>query len=147
MRIEAHGIQTARFGPIRVTKMSNKTVTAAHILVVDDEQPICDLLANYFTKRGYQVTVAKTGAETLRLTDEVAFNLMILDIALADADGLELLEAIKDAHPNLPVIILTGMGFDDELLKEALAKKASAYVSKTLPLDQLLMEVRRILSH
>ncbi|HSH96403.1 MAG TPA: response regulator [Roseimicrobium sp.] len=116
------------------------------ILVVDDEAPIRDLLSSYFTKRGYEVTTASTADEAVRLSDEIALNLMILDIALADADGLEVLEKIKSAHPNLPVIILTGMGFDDDLLKEALRKKASGYVSKTLPLDQLLMEVRRTLN-
>lgn len=116
-----------------------------HILVVDDEAPICELLSSFFRKRGYEVTTASTASEALRLADEVALQLMILDIALADADGLELLGKIKSAHPNLPVIILTGMGFDDELLQEALEKKASGYVSKTLPLEQLLAEVRRTL--
>jgi two-component system KDP operon response regulator KdpE len=116
------------------------------ILVVDDEAPIRELLSSYFQKRGYAVTAAATGSDAIRALDEISVDVMILDIALADADGLELLEAIKKDHPKLPVIILTGMGFDDELLKEALAKKASGYVSKTLPLDQLLMEVRRVSS-
>ena len=116
-----------------------------HILVVDDEAPIRELLSSFFQKRGYEVTTASTAPEALRLADEIALHLMILDIALADADGLELLGQVKSAHPNLPVIILTGMGFDDELLHEALEKKASGYVSKTLPLEQLLAEVRRIL--
>lgn len=116
-----------------------------HILVVDDEAPICDLLSNFFRKRGYEVSTAATAPEALRLADEVTLHLVILDIALADADGLELLGKVKSAHPNLPVIILTGMGFDDELLQEALQKKASGYVSKTLPLEQLLSEVRRTL--
>jgi len=114
------------------------------ILVVDDEAPIRELLSSYFQKRGYAVTAAATGSEAMRSLDEISVDVMILDIALADADGLELLESIKKDHPKLPVIILTGMGFDDDLLKEALAKKASGYVSKTLPLDQLLMEVRRV---
>ncbi len=116
------------------------------ILVVDDEAPIRELLSSYFLKRGYQVSTAASATEALRALDESPVDLTILDIALADADGLELLESIKKSHPKLPVIILTGMGFDDELLKEALAKKASGYVSKTLPLDQLLMEVRRVIS-
>jgi len=114
------------------------------ILVVDDEAPIRELLSSYFQKRGYAVSAASNGAEAMRSLDELSIDVMILDIALADADGLELLETIKMDHPKLPVIILTGMGFDDELLKEALEKKASGYVSKTLPLDQLLMEVRRV---
>jgi len=113
-------------------------------LVVDDEAPIRELLSSYFQKRGYTVSAAANGSEAIRILDELSIDVMILDIALADADGLELLESIKMDHPKLPVIILTGMGFDDELLKEALEKKASGYVSKTLPLDQLLMEVRRV---
>ncbi|MEW6306194.1 MAG: response regulator [Verrucomicrobiota bacterium] len=116
-----------------------------HILVVDDEAPICDLLSSFFRKRGYEVSTATSAEEALRLADEIAIQLMILDIALADADGLEVLERVKGSHPNLPVIILTGMGFDEELLKEARSKNASGYVSKTLPLDQLLLEVRRVL--
>jgi CheY-like chemotaxis protein len=127
--------------------LAGKALDAAmsqRILVVDDEAPIRELLSSYFQKRGYAVTAAATGSEAIRALDELPVDVMILDIALADADGLELLETIKQDHPKLPVIILTGMGFDDDLLKEALAKKASGYVSKTLPLDQLLMEVRRV---
>jgi DNA-binding NtrC family response regulator len=116
-----------------------------HILVVDDEEPIRDLLSEFFRKRGYDVTAAGMASDARRLVDEVPLNLVILDIALADADGLELLESIKQAHPQLPVIMLTGMGYDDELLQEALQKGASGYISKTLSLDQLLMEVHRTL--
>ena len=72
-------------------------------------------------------------------------NLVILDVPLGDSDGLEILQTLKNAHPNLPVIIMTGIGFDEELLQEAIKKGASGYVSKTLPLDQLLMEVHRTL--
>jgi DNA-binding NtrC family response regulator len=58
---------------------------------------------------------------------------------------LEILERMKATHPNLPIIIMTGIGFDEDLLQEAIQKGASGYVSKTLPLDQLLMEVHRTL--
>lgn len=116
-----------------------------HILIVDDEPPIRELLAEFFQKRGYQVTTAGTGEEATRLADETPPHLVILDIALADADGLELLRSLKHNHPALPVIMLTGMGFDDELLQEALQNGAAGYVSKTLSLEQLLMEVHRTL--
>ncbi|HTG45372.1 MAG TPA: response regulator [Verrucomicrobiae bacterium] len=116
-----------------------------HILVVDDEPPIRELLQAYFLKHGYEVTTAKDAAEALRLTDEVSLHLVILDVLLPDSDGLEILEKIKAAHPNLPIIIMTGIGFDEELLQESIQKGASGYVSKTLPLDQLLMEVHRTL--
>jgi DNA-binding response OmpR family regulator len=116
-----------------------------HILVVDDEPPIRELLASYFKKHGYDVTTAADAVETMRLADEVPLHLVILDVLLPDSDGLEILEQLKAAHPNLPIIIMTGIGFDEELLQESIQKGASGYVSKTLPLDQLLMEVHRTL--
>ena len=116
-----------------------------HILVVDDEAPIRDLLSTFFRKRDYQVTTAGSAEEAQRLAKEPSLKLVVLDIALGEEDGLELLAALKAVHPKLPVIILTGMGFDDELLQEALEKGAAGYVSKTLPLEQLLMEVHRTL--
>lgn len=118
-----------------------------HILVVDDEPPVRELLASYFKKHGYDVTTAADAMETMRLADEVPLNLVILDVLLPDSDGMEVLEKLKSAHPNLPIIIMTGIGFDEELLQEAIQKGASGYLSKTLPLDQLLMEVRRTLKY
>jgi DNA-binding NtrC family response regulator len=118
-----------------------------HILVVDDEAPIRNLLTTYFEKHGYRVTAAGSAEEAERCMAEVPCSLMILDIDLSESDGLELLGTFQKAHPGLPIIMLTGMGYDDDLLKEALQKGASGYVSKTLPLEQLLMEVHRALSH
>ncbi len=118
-----------------------------HILVVDDEDPIRELLATYFTKHGYEVTTAGTAADALRIADETAMHLVVLDIALPDGDGLEILGELRGRHPNLPVVMLTGMGFDEELLQEARQRGASGYVSKSLPLDQLLMEVVRTLKY
>jgi DNA-binding NtrC family response regulator len=118
-----------------------------HILVVDDEASVRSLLGTYFKKRGYRVTAVASAEEAQRCADELALSLIILDIDLSESDGLELLVAFRKAHPRLPIIMLTGMGYDDELLQEALQKGASGYVSKTLPLDQLLMEVHRALNH
>lgn len=115
------------------------------ILVVDDEEPIRDLLSDYFSKRDYEVRTAATAEETVRQIDEAKPNVVILDILLPDADGMELLGQIKEDNPDLPVIIMTGIGFDEDLLAEARDKGASGYVSKTLPLEQLLMEVHRTL--
>jgi DNA-binding NtrC family response regulator len=116
-----------------------------HILVVDDEPPIRELLQAYFQKHNYEVTTASNADDALRLADETPLHVVILDVLLPDRDGLEVLQALKAAHPNLPIIIMTGIGFDEELLQEAIQKGAAGYVSKTLPLDQLLMEVHRTL--
>ncbi len=118
-----------------------------HILVIDDEAQIRDLLLTYFRKHQYLVSAAGTASDAMRIASEVRLHLIILDVVLAESDGIEVLEALKTAHPNLPVIIMTGIGFDEELLQEAVEKGASGYVSKTLSLDQLLMEVHRVLNY
>lgn len=118
-----------------------------HLLVVDDEESIRELLSSYFKKYGYNVTTTATPAEAIEIANQGQIHLIVLDLALADADGLELLELLKKNHPNLPIVILTGMGFDEELFQEAREKGASAYISKNLPIDQLLMEVVRNLKY
>jgi two-component system OmpR family response regulator len=115
------------------------------ILVVDDEPQIRDMLSLYFSKHGYDVAVAGNSSETLRITEESEFDVVVLDIGLAEEDGLKLLEALKTRRPGLRVIMLTGMGFVEDLLQEAAQKGADGYVSKVLPLDELLLAIQRIL--
>ena len=81
----------------------------------------------------------------LRETDVILMTLTLLDISLADEDGLKLLEQLKKNQPSLRVIMLTGMGFVEDLLQEAQQKGADGYVSKVLPLDELLLAIQRIL--
>jgi DNA-binding NtrC family response regulator len=116
-----------------------------HILVVDDEKPITDLLNSFFKKHGYEVRTAANARDALRFSLEFTFDLIILDIVLPDTESLELLDTFRAEYPEIPVILITGIGFDEELLQEALHKGAAGYISKTLPLEQLLMEVHRVL--
>ncbi len=115
------------------------------ILIVDDEASIRDLLAAFFSKHGFAVRTAGLAEEATALASQIAPDLIILDIALADTDGMDLLVSLKAAHATVPIIIVTGMGRDDELLQEAMARGASGYISKTDPLDVLLVEVQRVL--
>jgi len=116
-----------------------------HILVVDDEAQIRELLALYLTKQGYKVSTASTSSETLAFVHQNPVDLVVLDIGLAEEDGLNLLARIKAGHPEVRVVMLTGMGFVEDLLHEAHEKGADGYVSKVLPLDELLLTIRRVL--
>ena len=118
-----------------------------HILIVDDEASIRDLLQTYFKKHNYEVSTATNGDEALKKANETEFTIVVLDVLLGESDGMEVLAAMKAAHPKLPIIIMTGIGFDEELLQEAIQTGASGFVSKTLPMDQLLMEVHRTLNY
>ena len=118
-----------------------------HILIVDDEAPIRELLTSYFKKHGYEVSAVPNATEAFQAIEEKKVEMVILDVLLGDSDGLEVLADIKKSRPELPVIIMTGIGFDEDLLQESIQKGASGYISKTLPLDQLLMEVHRTLNY
>jgi len=116
-----------------------------HILVVDDESQIRELLAVYLTRQGFRVSTAASSEETMHLVKQSPVDLVVLDIGLADEDGLKLLSTIKAKYPDLRVVMLTGMGFVEELLQEANQNGADGYVSKVLPLDELLSAIERAL--
>lgn len=116
-----------------------------HLLVVDDEQPICDLLGLYLEKQGYRVTTCGTAAEAWAVLDVQPVDLVVLDINLNGEDGLQVLGRIKAQYPALPVIMLTGLGYAEDLLLEAHQKGADGYVSKVLPLEELLGAIQRVL--
>jgi two-component system OmpR family response regulator len=116
-----------------------------HILAIDDEAPILELLSEYLIAHGYRVSTATNAAEANRIVEREAPQLIISDLQLADTDGLKLIEQFRVLLPNVPVILLTGVMFDNSVVEENLKWKVSAYVSKTAPLQTLLAEVRRLL--
>jgi two-component system nitrogen regulation response regulator NtrX len=117
-----------------------------HILVVDDEAPTRELLSIYLKRRGSTVTTASTAADALRIVGELPVNLVILDINLGEkTSGLDLLEPIRKNHPNLPIILFSGIGLDEKTLQDARRKGVVGYLNKTQPLDQMWAEVQRAL--
>ncbi len=119
--------------------------TGKHILAIDDETSILELLTEYLKAHGYRVTTATTAAEAKRLVEIEAPNLIISDLQLEETDGLHLIEQLRVLLPATPVILLTGVMFDSQVVEENLKWKISAYVSKTAPLQTLLAEIRRLI--
>ena len=115
---------------------------APHILFVDDEAPIRELLALSFRKKGWNVTTAITATEAKTLAAQVPFTLAILDVNLAGENGLELLSFFKANYPNMPVIMFTGLT-EKDLMDKAVAKGASGFMLKTESLNELYLEVCR----
>lgn len=116
-----------------------------HILLVDDEPDIRDVLSQALQVKGYRVTTAEAGHEALRLVKSDPPDLMVSDLQMEDSDGLELIEQIKQQLPNLPVILLTGMIFDAEVIRETISKKVSVYIEKTASLQKITQEIQRLL--
>lgn len=115
------------------------------ILVVDDEPGIRTLLMRLFEKQGYETSAAGTAAEALNRAREGFFNLAVLDIKLPDATGLDLLGSLKELHPDMEVIMLTGYASMETAI-EALNEGASAYIPKPVNTSELLSRVHEFLN-
>lgn len=116
-----------------------------HILSIDDEAPILDLIQRFLTAKGFRVTTAQTAAEARKVVESDPPDLIITDLQLEDSDGLKLVEELHDRLPTAPVILLTGVLFDAKAVEENIGKRVSAYVDKTSSLKKLVSEVNRLL--
>ena len=116
-----------------------------HILIVDDEEPIRELLGEALAIAGYRVSVADSVSTAKRIVAATAPDLIITDLQLEQSDGLALIEEIKSSHPDMPTVLLTGMLFDERAVEERINKKVSIYLAKTSPLKVILAEVNRLL--
>lgn len=99
-----------------------------HILIVDDERAITDLVGIYLQNEGYRVTLTYNGADAAKAILEQDFDLAVLDIMLPDIDGFELLRTIRAEH-TYPVIMLTARGSRNDKI-EGLSLGADDYVVK-----------------
>lgn len=99
-----------------------------HILIVDDERAITDLVGIYLQNEGYRVTLAYNGSDAAKAILEQDFDLAVLDIMLPDIDGFELLRTIRAEH-TYPVIMLTARGSQNDKI-EGLSLGADDYVVK-----------------
>jgi DNA-binding response OmpR family regulator len=115
----------------------------SHILFVDDEAALCEMLALYFEHKGFAVTTVNTVELAMSRLQERSFDLVVLDLNLDGQDGLEVLRFVKTRYPNLPVIIFTGLDVNEDLVKKCLADRASGFMRKTDGLEKLFAEVRR----
>jgi CheY-like chemotaxis protein len=115
------------------------------ILVVDDEPLIIDVTSEYLLEAGFEVGSANSSAQALAEMEKSPADVMLLDIRLPDEDGLSFLQRFKKLYPNVPVVILTGSGYDENLMQTALQNGASGYVSKDTDLGNMVVAVKRLL--
>jgi two-component system OmpR family response regulator len=114
-----------------------------HILVVDDQQEICDLVQDYLTSEGYRVSTAHDGPGMRRVLSQAPVDLVILDLMLPGEDGLTLARALR-SDSGIGIIILTGRGETvDRII--GLEMGADDYLPKPFHLRELLARVKSVL--
>ncbi len=113
------------------------------ILVVDDEDSQRELLSGFLKKRGYDVVSAASGKEAIEICIVQGFDLAILDLKMAEIDGIETMARIKEIDPETYFLILTGYGTIESAV-EAMKLGAYDYLSKPVNLDKLELIIERI---
>src|SRR5918992_1493604 len=120
------------------------TAENRRILIIDDERPILLTLEALLGRHGYQPEAAATAAYGLRVLKSSSPALVLLDLQLPDADGLQMLEQIKSEHPATQVIILTAHDSLNNAI-ESIKRGAYHFISKPYAPEELLSLVEKAL--
>src|SRR5881398_351923 len=115
-----------------------------HVLIIDDERPVLMTLEALLKRHGYQVETAPTAAQGLKALKSKPPTLVLLDLRLPDADGLEMLDRIKTELPQVQVIILTAHDSLHNAI-ESIKRGAYHFISKPYAPEELLSLVEKAL--
>ena len=114
------------------------------ILVVDDEEPQRKVLAGFLRKRGFGVEVAGNADEAQRIVSSRTVDLVLTDLRMPGRDGVQLLDAVREINPELPVIVMTAFGTVASAV-DAMKRGAADYLTKPIDIDELELLVAHTL--
>lgn len=116
---------------------------AAHLLVVDDDTRIRNLLHQYLTEKGFRVTAASTAAEARRKLEGLDFDLMVLDVMMPGETGIDLTRSLRETK-EVPILMLTALSETDMRIK-GLEAGADDYLAKPFDPRELILRINSIL--
>src|SRR5262245_58335851 len=122
-----------------------------HLLIVDDEKPLREAVAERLSDQGFVVEQADSGEERLRRLNDFAFDVLITDLRLPGIDGRQVLDAALERYPDIVAIVITGYGTVKDAV-DAIKQGAADFITKPFQFDALLhvlrsaMEQRRLKS-
>ncbi|MBM3319104.1 MAG: sigma-54-dependent Fis family transcriptional regulator [Candidatus Eisenbacteria bacterium] len=121
-------------------------MTSSRILIVDDEESMCQFLSIMLRKEGHEVRTAGSGKEALKAVAEEPFDIVITDIRMSGVDGLDVLSGVKEIDSSLPVIILTAYASQETAI-EAVNRGAFYYLTKQAKNEEIKLVIRKALEH
>jgi DNA-binding NtrC family response regulator len=116
------------------------------ILVVEDKESMAQMLKETLELEGYEIIIARDGAEGIRIIRENKADIVLTDLKLPRKDGIEVLKASKDENPMIPVIVMTAFG-SVETAVNAMKSGAYDFITKPIDTDYLLLLIKRALSN
>jgi two-component system, OmpR family, phosphate regulon response regulator OmpR len=129
--------------PSPVTSTTTPADNAPHILVVDDDQRIRDLLTRFLTGNGFRVTPANDAANARAALRGLSFDLIILDVMMPGEDGITFARALKQTS-TVPICMLTARDQADERI-EGLEAGVDDYITKPFEPRELILRIKNIL--
>ena len=115
----------------------------SHLLIVDDDQRIRELLQKYLIRNGFLVSIAQDAAQAKRLLRGLSFDLIVLDIMMPDQDGLSLTRELRDSI-DVPILLLTARSESDDRIS-GFEAGADDYLPKPFEPKELLLRIHSIL--
>src|SRR5216683_2141450 len=117
-----------------------------HLLVVDDDPRLRELLRRYLSENGFRVTVAAEAREARANLASFAFDLIVLDVMMPGDSGLDLTRELRgdDRSPPVPILLLTAMGEPEDRIN-GLEQGADDYLAKPFEPRELVLRIRNIL--
>jgi DNA-binding NtrC family response regulator len=120
--------------------------SSSHFLIIDDDPGISRFLVTYLRQKGHTCESLTEGFQTATWLAHNDCDVIVVDLKMPKIDGMSLISFIREINPSLPIIVFTGMGYDEEHMHAALRAGANGYVSKNLPIEQLYSVLARVLA-
>ena len=117
-----------------------------NMLVVDDENEICEFLKAFFEERDFEVRTATSGESAMQEIEKAKPQVVLLDVHMPGMDGMAVLRQVKQKYPKVKVIMVTALETQDKI-EEAMRFGADNYITKPLSLEYLEKDVREKVAH
>lgn len=125
--------------------MSSAACAGKRVLVIEDNLPFANVTCEFLQQEGMETTIAANTAEALAAMGKRQPHIVLLDIHLGGEDGLTFLPGLKKLYPSVPVVVLTGLGYDTAMIKMAIDNGAATYFSKDNDPQDLIGLLDRLL--
>lgn len=126
--------------------MSNNSSLKSTVLIIEDKGSMGSMLDQTITAEGYSTILTKDGTDGIRIINEEKVDLVITDLKLPGKDGIEVLRAVKEKNPLIPVILMTAFG-SIETAVAAMKEGAYEFLTKPFDTDHLLVLIKRALEN
>jgi DNA-binding response OmpR family regulator len=116
------------------------------VLLIDDDEELCDELSEVLSGEGYEVSVVFDGLQGKELVEKSAFDILLLDMKLPGLSGREILESVRKTNPKLKILILSGSPTIQRVLKEdSTLTKADGLMNKPFEVTTLLKKIEGLI--